>query len=108
MPCPFVSRPAGPSAISRRGFNASIAAFVLTGANRAAAAIEVDLQLVLAVDASGSDREHELKVDLDGRGGAVRTGEHEGRDRRVEAAPRDRGRTCRARNERTRHEVFVR
>ena len=72
MPCPFVSRPAGPSAISRRGFNASIAAFVLTGANRAAAAIEVDLQLVLAVDASGSVSQRRFELQKQGYAAAFR------------------------------------
>jgi hypothetical protein len=72
MPCPFALRPAGLSAISRRGFSASVAAFVLAGANRAAAAIEVDLQLVLAVDASGSVSQRRFELQKEGYAAAFR------------------------------------
>ena len=72
MPCPSVSRPAGPSAISRRGFNAFVAAFVLAGAKSAAAAIEVDLQLVLAVDASGSVSQRRFELQKQGYAAAFR------------------------------------
>src|SRR5271155_3687493 len=72
MPCPSASRPARLSAISRRGFNACVAAFVLAGANRAAAAIEVDLQLVLAVDASGSVSQRRFELQKQGYAAAFR------------------------------------
>src|SRR6266576_3575803 len=77
MPCPFVSRPfvsrpEGPSAVSRRGFNAFVATFVLAGAKRAAAAIEVDLQLVLAVDASGSVSQRRFELQKQGYAAAFR------------------------------------
>src|SRR5271169_4590681 len=72
MPCPSDPRPARLSAISRRSFNASVAAFVLAGANRAAAAIEVDLQLVLAVDASGSVSQRRFELQKQGYASAFR------------------------------------
>jgi uncharacterized protein DUF1194 len=65
-------RPAGPSAISRRGFCASAAAFMLTAPHRAAAATEVDLQLVLAVDASGSVSQYRFELQKRGYAAAFR------------------------------------
>jgi hypothetical protein len=69
----FVSRPAGPFAISRRGFAASAAAFMLAGARgTAAAGTEVDLQLVLAVDASGSVSQRRFELQKQGYAAAFR------------------------------------
>jgi hypothetical protein len=61
------------SAISRRGFSASAAAFMLAAPRRAAAAgIEVDLQLVLAVDASGSVSQYRFELQKRGYAAAFR------------------------------------
>jgi Protein of unknown function (DUF1194) len=73
MSAPSASRPARPSAISRRGFSASAAAFVLAAPHRSAAAgIEVDLQLVLAVDASGSVSQYRFELQKRGYAAAFR------------------------------------
>jgi hypothetical protein len=71
MTCPSVSRHAGSLTISRRGFAASAAAFVLAG-RAAAAGTEVDLQLVLAVDASGSVSQYRFELQKRGYAAAFR------------------------------------
>jgi Protein of unknown function (DUF1194) len=65
-------RHAGLAAISRRGFGASAAAFMLAGPRLAAAATEVDLQLVLAVDASGSVSQRRFELQKQGYAAAFR------------------------------------
>jgi hypothetical protein len=72
MSCPNTLRPSGPSLISRRGFCASAAAFMLAAPHRAAAATEVDLQLVLAVDASGSVSQYRFELQKRGYAAAFR------------------------------------
>src|SRR5258708_21941658 len=73
MSCPSALRPAGLFAISRRGFSASAAAFMLAGPDRAAAAgTEVDRQLVLAVDASGSVSQYRFELQKRGYAAAFR------------------------------------
>jgi hypothetical protein len=67
------SRPAGFAAISRRGFGASAAAFMLAGPRLAAAATEVDMQLVLAVDASGSVSQRRFELQKQGYAAAFRS-----------------------------------
>jgi hypothetical protein len=73
MSGPSALRPHRLSAISRRGFGASAAAFMLAAPRRAAAAgIEVDLQLVLAVDASGSVSQYRFELQKRGYAAAFR------------------------------------
>src|SRR6266481_2105938 len=73
MSSPSASRHAGPFAISRRGFGVSAAALVLAGPRLAAAAgTEVDLQLVLAVDASGSVSQYRFELQKRGYAAAFR------------------------------------
>jgi hypothetical protein len=73
MPCPSASRHAGSLTISRRGFAVAAAAFALAGARGAAAAgTEVDLQLVLAVDASGSVSQYRFELQKRGYAAAFR------------------------------------
>jgi Protein of unknown function (DUF1194) len=64
---------AGSLMISRRGFAMSAAAFALAGTRGAAAAgTEVDLQLVLAVDASGSVSQYRFELQKRGYAAAFR------------------------------------
>jgi len=62
----------GLAPISRRGFGASATAFMLAGPRPAAAAVEVDLQLVLAVDASGSVSQRRFELQKQGYAAAFR------------------------------------
>ena len=73
MSCPKALSSAGLSTITRRGFSASAAAFMLAAPYRAAAAgTEVDLQLVLAVDASGSVSQRRFELQKQGYAAAFR------------------------------------
>src|ERR1700722_15574165 len=60
------------SKLSRRAFAASAVAFMLAGSRVAAAATEVDLQLVLAVDASGSVSQRRFELQKQGYAAAFR------------------------------------
>jgi Protein of unknown function (DUF1194) len=67
-----VAAPESLPKLSRRTFAASAAAFALAGPGRAVAATEVDLMLVLAVDASGSVSQRRFELQKQGYAAAFR------------------------------------
>jgi Protein of unknown function (DUF1194) len=67
-----VATPESLTNLSRRTFAASGAAFALTGSRMARAATDVDLMLVLAVDASGSVSQRRFELQKQGYAAAFR------------------------------------